>query len=152
MNKYIKNKIKKFVASGRTGRAIDLLLQYRSSDNDISNEIISLSARYRNYLREKHGSLQDNQILVIELNKINNSILYIIEDETELSMIFFNIYTNSTIGAALVVIAVIFGFPQFNGKNDEINTEPQSEQIDTLEFQAATPLLIVHIYYRKTRK
>ena len=92
MNKNIKDKIKKIIASGRTGQAIDVLLQYRSSNKDISNEIISLSARYKAYLRERHGNLQDSQTLGIELNKINNSILHIIEDEADLKMIFFNNY------------------------------------------------------------
>ncbi len=140
MNKYTKDKIKTFVTSGRTGRAIDLLLQYRSSDNNISNEIISLSARYRNYLREKHGNLQDPITLSIELNKINNSILHVIEDETELRMIFFNIYTKITISVFLVVVAIIFSYPQLNGKKSEIEPEPKLEESDTLEFQPATPL------------
>jgi hypothetical protein len=73
MNKYSKNKIITFIAAGRTGRAIDLLVQYRSHDKDVCNEIIAISSRYKAYLREKHGNLLDNQTLLIEINKINNS-------------------------------------------------------------------------------
>lgn len=142
MNKYNKNKIKTFVASGRAGRAIDLLLQYRSSDSDISNEIISLSARYKNYLRAKHGNLQYNQTLDIELNKINNSILHIIEDETELRMIFFNTYTNIAIGTSLIVVAIIFGYLQFNPQKSKIknqnNISNQNNSVNTTNFNNQT--------------
>ncbi len=138
MNKNTKDKIKNLVASGRTGQAIEVLLQYRSSDKDISNEIISLSARYKAYLREKHGNLQDSQTLGIELNKINNSILHIIEDEAELKIIFFNTYTKIFTGASFLIAATIFLYPQINNKKDVI--KDKFEQTDTLEFQPATPL------------
>lgn len=138
MSKNIKDKIKKFVASGRTGQAVDLLLKYRSSDSDISNEIISLSARYKNYLRERHGNLQDPQSLGIELNKINNSILNIIEDDAELKIILFNTYTKIFTGVTLLIAATVFIYPQLNNQKDVI--EHKLEQTDTLEFQPATPL------------
>jgi len=116
MNKYTKNKIKSFVASGRTGRAIDVLLQYRSNDVEISNEIIAISARYKNYLRERHGALQNSPTLDIELHKINNSILYIIEDETELKQSFLNTYGNFFIIAFFVIVTATFVYLQLNPK------------------------------------
>jgi hypothetical protein len=108
MNKNIKDKIRNFVAHGRTKQAIDVLLQYRSNDSAILNEIISLSARYKNYLREKHGNLQDPKLLDIELNKINNSILHVIEDEAELRLIFFNNYTKIFASVSLIIIVTLF--------------------------------------------
>ena len=138
MNKYHKNIIKSFVASGRTGRAVDLLMQYRSSDKEITNEIISLSARHNTYLREKHGNLVDNQTLTIELNKINISILHIIEDDNELSLIFFNSYTNSFMGILLIAAAIFWGYPLII--QDKLNEALKTQREDTLEFQPAIPL------------
>lgn len=138
MNKYHKNIIKSFVASGRTGRAVDLLMQYRSSDKEITNEIISLSARHNTYLREKHGNLVDNQTLTIELNKINISILHIIEDDNELSLIFFNSYTNSFMGILLIAAAIFWGCPLII--QDKLNEALKTQREDTLEFQPAIPL------------
>ena len=114
MNKYHKNKIKTLVAAGRTGSAIDVLLQYRSNDVDISNEIISLSARYKNYLREKHGNLLDKQTIAIELNKINSSILHLIEDEVGLNIVFFNQYTKMGLTIFFVCIGIVIGYSKLD--------------------------------------
>lgn len=133
MNKYNKNKIKSFIAAGRTGRALGLLMQYRSPDKDICNAITSISARYNTYLREKHGNLVDNQTLAIELNKINNSILHLIEDEIELNMVFFNDYTKAGLIISVIFFGIIIGSLQFNGfKNSEKN---KSEKKDTMEIE-----------------
>jgi len=133
MNKYHKVRIKTFIASGRTGRAVNLLLEYWSSDKDISNEIISISSRYRNYLREKHGNLVDTQTLTIELNKINNSILHILEDEIELKIIFFNRYIKIALASAVVCLSIFLGYQRLINVND-LETQ-KSEQKDTLELE-----------------
>ena len=78
------------LAQGKTKQVISELLAITRSNTELHSQVIQLSARYTNYERQKLGNLEDPSVLSIELNKINNTALAIIDElDTSASAGFF---------------------------------------------------------------
>jgi wobble nucleotide-excising tRNase len=82
-----KNIIKKLIAEGRTGEAINMLNATVFNDKEIEHQVIAVSARFKNFEKEKHGNLADISILNTELNKINQTLLHIIASISETNIL-----------------------------------------------------------------
>jgi hypothetical protein len=72
--------LRNLIATGKVKQAITELNSLTVDDADLKNRVIQLSARYTSYERQYFGGLEDSSVLSIELNKINNSLLAIIDE------------------------------------------------------------------------
>jgi len=71
------------LAKGKTKQVITELRALTVGNADLHNQVIQLSARYTNYEKQKLGDLENPSVLGIELNKINNAALAIIDELEE---------------------------------------------------------------------
>jgi len=74
----IKEHLRQKLAQGETKKVIVELLSITKHDIDLYNDVIAISARHEKWLKEKHSNIESRQELEIENNKINISILAII--------------------------------------------------------------------------
>ena len=74
------NQLRAAIAQGKTKQVIAKLLTLTTSDPDLHNQVLHLSARFAQYEKQKLGNLEDSSVLGIELNRINHSTLAIIEE------------------------------------------------------------------------
>lgn len=75
----MKQTLQNLLAEGKTKQAIAELMQLSTHDTDLKAEVVQLSARYAEYERQKRMGLEDPSVLGIELNKINNALLSVID-------------------------------------------------------------------------
>jgi hypothetical protein len=75
----MKESLKTALAKGQTKQVIAALCTLTVQDADLQRQAIHLSARYAEYERQKLGNLENASVLGIELNKINQTTLAIIE-------------------------------------------------------------------------
>ena len=96
------------LAQGKTKQVISELLAITRSNTELHSQVIQLSARYTNYERQKLGNLEDPSVLSIELNKINNTALAIIDElDTSTSEGFFTKKRLLWLGGILVALVAI---------------------------------------------
>lgn len=67
------------VAQGKTAQVIERLLKLTASDSDLHNQFILLSSRFTAYEKQRIDETLDISSLNIERNKINNSLLALLE-------------------------------------------------------------------------
>ncbi len=75
----MQSSLKSLLADGKIKQVIEQLLLHSKSDEDLHNEAVALSARFRKYNREKHGNTASSEELNIELNRIQNAALDLID-------------------------------------------------------------------------
>ncbi len=70
--------LRSLLAEGQSRQVIQELLRLTGRDSALHAEAAALSARYQQYLREKHGHTASSDELAIELNRINAATLHLI--------------------------------------------------------------------------
>jgi hypothetical protein len=75
----MKQTLRNLIAEGKTKQAIAQLRQLTKNDADLNAEVVQLSARFSAYEHQKRMATEDPSVLSIELNKINNALLSVIE-------------------------------------------------------------------------
>jgi Effector-associated domain 11 len=75
----MKQTLRNLIADGKTAKVIAELRQLTTSDADLNNEVNIIAARFTKYKTQYHLGLEDSTPLNIELNKINNALLDIID-------------------------------------------------------------------------
>jgi hypothetical protein len=137
-----KNIIKKLIAEGRTEEVIDKLNAVNFKDKEIERQVIAVSARYKKLEKEKHGNLNDTSSLNIELNKINQTLLHILESNNEINNIKNRINWRLA-GVFLIglfgLAASIAGFSEYTlkgffskEKTEQTSTEKKYDENSTL--------------------
>ncbi|MEI7587142.1 hypothetical protein [Runella sp.] len=71
------------LAQGKTKQVIAELLKLTTHDADLHNQVVQLSARFAQYERQQLGNLESSSVLGIELNKINVTVMAIIDELEE---------------------------------------------------------------------
>ncbi len=114
----IKNNLKSLLAEGRIRQVVEQILELSKVDSDMHNEAVALSARFRKYNQEKHGNISSPDELNIELNRIQNAALDLIDRLPEKASVkkqWFADRRNWLIGAGIAVLLVLarlfFPFP-----------------------------------------
>lgn len=85
----MKRPLREALAKGKTKQVITELLVLTIHYTDLHNQVIQLSTRFDEYEKQKLGKIETHSELGIELNKINNTALAIIdklEEKTHLSV------------------------------------------------------------------
>ncbi len=75
----MKQILRNLIAESKTKEVIAELRRLTTSDRDLNNEINIMAARFTKYKTQYHLGLEDTTPLNIELNKINNALLDIID-------------------------------------------------------------------------
>ena len=75
----MKQTLQNLLAEGKTKQAIAQLRQITTYDTDLQAEVVQLSARFTEYERQKRMDIEDPSVLRIELAKINNALLSVID-------------------------------------------------------------------------
>jgi Effector-associated domain 11 len=75
----MKQTLRNLIAEGKTKQTIAQLRQLTKNDADLNAEVVQLSARFSAYEHQKRMAVEDPSVLSIELNKINNALLSVIE-------------------------------------------------------------------------
>lgn len=76
----MKQSLKATLAKGATKQVLAELLKITTGDTDLHSQVIQLSARFAEYEKKQLGNLEDPAVLGIELAKINQTALAIIDD------------------------------------------------------------------------
>lgn len=84
----MKKTLRDLLAKGKTKQVIAELLTLTVGDTDLHHQAIQLSARYAQYEKQKLGDLEAPAVLNVELNRINQTALGIMEalEEEDRSM------------------------------------------------------------------
>jgi Effector-associated domain 11 len=75
----MKQTLRNLIAEGKTKQTIAQLRQLTKNDADLNAEVVQLSARFSHYERQQRMGVEDPSVLGIELNKINNALLSVID-------------------------------------------------------------------------
>ncbi len=79
-NTDIKLQVKQLIATGKTKKAIELLLNYSQKNGLDDNSIILQSSRFNGLSREQNIGIISNENYSLSLNKINAALLSIVDD------------------------------------------------------------------------
>jgi Effector-associated domain 11 len=71
--------LRNLIAEGKTAKVLAELRRLTASDTDLNNEVNLMASRFSEYDRQKRLGLEDPSVLNIELNKINNTLLSIVD-------------------------------------------------------------------------
>ena len=137
----MKQRLRNFIADGKTGKVISQLRLIESYlDEELQEDIIIQSNRYKSYLRNKNNGLLSREEQGLQLNTINTSLLFIINqlpDNNYLSAPLSNrnkiIFFGITVFGLFTILSVYFlmtknDFPKNNSK--EIVSMEDSTIID----------------------
>ena len=75
-----KQSLKEVLIKGKTKQVLAELYKITNGNTDLQNQVIQLSARFADYEKKQLGNLENPAVLGIELAKINQTALAIIED------------------------------------------------------------------------
>jgi hypothetical protein len=98
----MKQTLRNLIADGKTKQAIDQLRQLHLADTDLAAEVVQLAARFSTHEKQRLGNLEAPSVLGIELNKINNALLSVIDrldDDNSKADLLLN-YTKAAHAAA----------------------------------------------------
>ncbi len=71
--------LRNLIADGKTAKVIAELRRLTASDADLHSEVNLLAARFSKYEKQHLGNLEAANVLDIELNRINNALLAVID-------------------------------------------------------------------------
>jgi Effector-associated domain 11 len=74
----LKSMLLNLIAEGKTKQVVNKLRELNLADTDLNAEVVQLSARFSQYERQVRMGMEDPSILRMELNKINNALLFVI--------------------------------------------------------------------------
>lgn len=107
--------LKKMLSKGHTEKVIERIVAFAQNDSDLSIEAVGLSARFQKYNSDRLGDLVDINTLNLELNKINESALSLIErlnpqqtNSKKKKIIYW-------FGVIATIITVLGGIAEFSG-------------------------------------
>lgn len=111
----MKQTLQNLLSEGKTKQVIAELRQLTTNDTDLKAEIVQLSARFSKYEKRHLGNLEDPSVLDIELNRINNALLAIIDrlDKTEQSNKKKKWYEFDNIKSSIAILAGLAGILTF---------------------------------------
>lgn len=161
-HKQMNHPLRATLAKGKTKAVIAELLTHTAHDSDLHNQVVQLSARFAQYEKQKLGNLEAPEVLGVELNKINQTALAIINElaqdpiqipvpDTEYPTIpsannpVKNLLTLVALGLAAVAIYFLFDWY----KADPQNKEPLPALLSAI---ATFIMLIVAWRYNETPK
>lgn len=131
-----KKALKKSLSQGETKQVLAHLLNITPANTDLHHQAIQLSARFAEYEKKQLGNLEEPASLGIELNKINQTALAIIEG-LEMNNIreapastdhILNHKTNNTMKNLLSLIAFIVTAFAIYFLYDWYKSEPQNKE------------------------
>jgi Effector-associated domain 11 len=73
-----KTQLKQQIADGKTRQSIETLLTLTTA-TDLYDDVVLQSSRFKQVMRDKHQNTMDSETIRIELAKINNALLDIID-------------------------------------------------------------------------
>ena len=82
MDKRSLNKaVKEYVASNSTQEAIDELNKFAETNqlDDVSNQLIMINSQYAKYIVDRNKGISSDEDLILRLNRINDSLLKLLE-------------------------------------------------------------------------
>lgn len=131
-----KKALKASLSQGETKQVLAHLLNLTPANTDLRHQAIQLSARFAEYEKKQLGNLKDPAVLSIELNKINQTALAIIEkmemgniSETFAGTIRIkNHKINNTMKNLLTLIAFIIAAVAIYFLYDWYKSEPQNKE------------------------
>lgn len=135
----MRQNLEDLLIQGKTKQVINKLLEYtKSTENtDIHQEIIKISARYKEYEKQRMGNLTSNENLNISLNQIQDTLLTIIQKTFSDNPEITDAAINSTkpkfdlwkvLGSVAIIIGIIAGIAEFSGYSlRDIMTKPSTE-------------------------
>ena len=120
----MKQTLRNLIADGKTDKVIAELRQLTASDADLNNEVNIMAARFTKYKTQYHLGLEDATPLDIELNKINNALLDIIDrlpasDGLNSSHPVTTLNIKSIIAICVGLTVLLIAYFKFSGNNPE---------------------------------
>lgn len=138
----LKTTLKKQLSQGKTRAVIAELQLLTRSDSDLHDEAVALSARYQQYLREKHGNTTSRENLEIELNRIHAAALDLIGrlPERRGALLIGWRKIAALIGSILIFGAAVAEFSGYSLRDVFTNQQaPTAEPKDTLKNATEQP-------------
>ena len=135
----MRERLEELLAQGKTKHVINKLLEYtKSAENtDIYQEIIKISARFKEYEKQRMGNLTSNENLNISLNQIQDTLLNVIQktfSDTPAPIASISIDTKpkfdlwKVLGSAAIIIGIIAGIAEFSGYSlRDLMAKPSTE-------------------------
>lgn len=151
-----KKALKASLSQGETKQVLAHLLNITTANTDLHHQAIQLSARFAEYENKKLGNLEEPNLLNVELNKINQTALAIIEkleiaDIPETSTNPDPIQhpkPNTTMKNLLTLIAFIIAAVAIYFLYDWYKSEPQNKEPLPALLSAISALIMFVVAWR----